>query len=89
MGVNRYPDRILAWSLEGRNREEIPIMKWEWEVERAVKQNTQYTGQYCEKRLRNDNRNTGTHMVVEYYYCCCCYPFFFFHGHVTWIFLKF
>lgn len=33
----------------------------EWKVERVVKPNTQYTGKYGEKRLRNNNRNTGFH----------------------------
>jgi len=48
MGVNGCPDRILTWSLEGRNKGEIPIMIWEWEVERVVKQDTQYTAKYGE-----------------------------------------
>jgi len=40
MEVNRCADGILPWSLEGRNKGEIPIMNWEWEVERMVKQDT-------------------------------------------------
>lgn len=49
---------------------------WAWEVERVVKQNTQYTGKCGEKRLRNGNHNPGTHMVVEYYCYYYYYPFF-------------
>jgi len=54
-------------------------MNWEWDVERVVKQNAQCTGKYCEKRLRNGNRNTGTHMVIEY--CCCYYYYYYYHHH--------
>jgi hypothetical protein len=37
VGDNRWPKRILNWLPEGRKRRGRPEMKWEREVERAMK----------------------------------------------------
>jgi len=37
VGDNRWSERILTWSPEGRKRRGRPEMKWEREVERAMK----------------------------------------------------
>jgi hypothetical protein len=37
MEDNRWPKRIMTWSLDGRRRGR-PRMKWEREVERVMKQ---------------------------------------------------
>jgi hypothetical protein len=38
MEDNRWPKRIMTWSLEGRRRRGRFEMKWEREVERVIKQ---------------------------------------------------
>jgi hypothetical protein len=66
MGDNRWPIRIMIWSPEGRRRRGQPEVKWEKEVERAVKQRN-LTSEDAENlklwRLTTSNRCTTGKLI--------------------------
>ena len=62
-------------------------MIWEWEVERVVKQDTQYTAKYGETvTLEHSWLQTTTTTITST--TTTTTTTFFSHDHVTWIFLK-
>jgi hypothetical protein len=65
MGDNRWPIRIMIWSPEGRRRRGRPEVKWEKEVERAVKQRNLSEDAENRKlwRLTTSNRRTTGKLI--------------------------